>query len=399
MDDDGGQYRHFSSDDYINRINNNNNNNHEDGVLLPQVASKSDATKNTEIKRKGCQRFRPVTVSIISFFLHFGAVMGILFGGAMVLAAIEDPPPPKTNTTHIDAPLPVFNKTELYKKLTRDLKKTHDINITAEQLKSLIGWYKNFKKAEKVPKLENQKFIFLKWLYFAVVTTTTIGYGDIAPKTDNGKLFTIGFVVIGIILMMTLLARCGTIISATNKRFYGLLRKYCCIPCNRREAAKKGKRKSTLSDEAQEDTTKTTSPCVSDELLSVISIHLIFLGFLWGGIWYGIWKGTNDWSYIDVIYFWFVTFTTCGYGDMTYSIQVEVDNIFEHTIYRLFGLALLSAIINAIASYINYRTEIKKKVDKVEMKIDERVGSVVSSAISTPSKCINMKRIFRTKDA
>lgn len=41
----------------------------------------------------------------------------------------------------------------------------------------------------------------LKWLdafYFCTITLTTIGYGDIAPKTDAGKLFTIFYVLAGI---------------------------------------------------------------------------------------------------------------------------------------------------------------------------------------------------------
>ena len=35
-------------------------------------------------------------------------------------------------------------------------------------------------------------------LYFSVITLTTIGYGDFSPQTTAGKLFTIGYILVGI---------------------------------------------------------------------------------------------------------------------------------------------------------------------------------------------------------
>jgi voltage-gated potassium channel Kch len=40
-------------------------------------------------------------------------------------------------------------------------------------------------------------------IYFSVVTLTTIGFGDFAPKTDGGKIFTIFYIIIGIGIILS----------------------------------------------------------------------------------------------------------------------------------------------------------------------------------------------------
>lgn len=45
----------------------------------------------------------------------------------------------------------------------------------------------------------------LSWLdstYFTVITLATVGYGDIVPHTDAGKIFTIFYVFVGIVLFV-----------------------------------------------------------------------------------------------------------------------------------------------------------------------------------------------------
>ncbi len=40
-----------------------------------------------------------------------------------------------------------------------------------------------------------------RWLdafYFAVITLTTVGYGDLAPQSDAAKLFTIFYILVGL---------------------------------------------------------------------------------------------------------------------------------------------------------------------------------------------------------
>lgn len=46
----------------------------------------------------------------------------------------------------------------------------------------------------------------LTWLdsvYFCVITLTTVGYGDITPQTEGGKLFTIFYVLSGLGIIFT----------------------------------------------------------------------------------------------------------------------------------------------------------------------------------------------------
>ncbi|MCC5891526.1 potassium channel family protein [Exiguobacterium sp.] len=49
------------------------------------------------------------------------------------------------------------------------------------------------------------RFEEMRWLdalYFSVITLTTIGYGDFVPSTDLGKVFTIGYVITGVGIMV-----------------------------------------------------------------------------------------------------------------------------------------------------------------------------------------------------
>ena len=43
-----------------------------------------------------------------------------------------------------------------------------------------------------------EKWRYLDAVYFSAYTMTTVGYGDLVPKTDTGKIFTIFYVFAGV---------------------------------------------------------------------------------------------------------------------------------------------------------------------------------------------------------
>lgn len=47
---------------------------------------------------------------------------------------------------------------------------------------------------------------WLDSLYFAVVTLTTVGYGDLTPQTDAGKIFTMFYILVGLGVIASFIA-------------------------------------------------------------------------------------------------------------------------------------------------------------------------------------------------
>jgi voltage-gated potassium channel len=52
-------------------------------------------------------------------------------------------------------------------------------------------------------------------LYFSVITLTTVGYGDFAPETDAGKLFTSAYVLLGIGILAAFVTRLAAEMART----------------------------------------------------------------------------------------------------------------------------------------------------------------------------------------
>jgi voltage-gated potassium channel len=56
---------------------------------------------------------------------------------------------------------------------------------------------------------------FVDALYFSVITLTTVGYGDFAPESDAGKLFTSAYVLLGIGILAAFVTRLAAEMART----------------------------------------------------------------------------------------------------------------------------------------------------------------------------------------
>lgn len=64
-----------------------------------------------------------------------------------------------------------------------------------------------------------EDLVWIDSLYFSVITLTTVGYGDFSPTTTAGKVFTMGYVLVGIGIFVALVTEVGShMVEARDRR-------------------------------------------------------------------------------------------------------------------------------------------------------------------------------------
>ena len=100
--------------------------------------------------------------------------------------------------------------------------------------------------------------------------------------------------------------------------------------------------------------------------MCVISMCFIFLLFMLLVVWHDQeMEEVARWSLVDTCYFWLVTFTTVGFGDVHFPLEVEVQHFYELVVYRVFGLSFLAGIIESVFQYLNFRKGLLLKKEKL----------------------------------
>ncbi|XP_047453946.1 potassium channel subfamily K member 5b [Mugil cephalus] len=184
---------------------------------------------------------------------------------------------------------------------------------------------------------------------FAATIVTTIGYGNVAPKTKNGRVFCILYGLCGIPLCLVWISELGSFFGDRAKRLSGvLIRKGVSVK-------------------------KVQFTCTAIFLLWGLLVHLVIPPFVFMFI--------EEWSYLEGIYFSFITLTTVGFGDYVAGVN---PNIEYPRLYRVFaeiwiymGLAWLSLFFSwNVHMVVEAHKVLKKRRHKHRHIYDEEPHSV-----------------------
>jgi len=151
-------------------------------------------------------------------------------------------------------------------------------------------------------------------MYFVVMTITTVGYGDIVPITDGGKIFIIFYIFFG----LSFVAACFGLLTAQVAQW----RLMC----------------------PKDTTTKRTCQSRMKEFvvpLMLVLVNMVIMAFVLH------FNEGSDW--VTSFYWAMVSLSSVGYGDPT--IEKESTRIFL-AIFLLWGVSSIAYALGRIASVV-----------------------------------------------
>ncbi|KAL3307759.1 Potassium channel subfamily K member 10, partial [Cichlidogyrus casuarinus] len=157
-------------------------------------------------------------------------------------------------------------------------------------------------------------------VYFCITLFTTIGYGNLTPSTNQGKVLTLIYGLVAIPLFALILSRIALWITKLIKTVSILSQESNFIPTGLRDAYY---RANTCFD----------FPFAS--CLGFLAIYLLIGASIYS---WALVDSEHSWTLLDSVYFAFISLTTVGFGDLI----PEADKFFSFisVLYLVMGLAL-----------------------------------------------------------
>ncbi|XP_036404752.1 potassium channel subfamily K member 4 [Megalops cyprinoides] len=162
--------------------------------------------------------------------------------------------------------------------------------------------------------------------FFCGTIITTIGFGNISPKTDGGQLFCIFYALVGIPMFGILLAGVGDHLGTGLRKAIGKIE--------------------TLFLKWR------VSPTIVRVISAVLSIQLGCLLFV--AVPTVMFKEIESWSLLEAAYFVVITLTTVGFGDYVAGDRADSDPLYKPLVWFwiLVGLAYFASILTMIGNWL-----------------------------------------------
>mmetsp|Transcript_3156 Transcript_3156/g.4958 ORF Transcript_3156/g.4958 Transcript_3156/m.4958 type:complete len:381 (+) Transcript_3156:58-1200(+) len=201
-------------------------------------------------------------------------------------------------------------------------------------------------------------FLFEDWdvvdaLYFSMVTFTTVGYGDISPGSQIGRLFTCIYAVAGVVIIGAIIGKIGEHVAENQIR---ITKKK---DLKLQETAVSLMQGGNDSGSSSEDDKQTTT-LISYDWAEFLSTTLKPYAYLLVPFLLSAWlEGRNqDWTIIDTLYFAVCTITTIGYGDLSPNTKLSrIVAIF----FIPFSVFALASIFGSVVAFAAERKTMKEQ--------------------------------------
>ena len=150
-----------------------------------------------------------------------------------------------------------------------------------------------------------------------------LGYGTISPSTNAGQVLCIVFAVLGIPVAILAFQSVGELMSRGITFMIAKIEKQCL----------------------KRDPTNVEAKCTAVTCALMLVLLLCAVGI----------QMADNWSFLEGFYFWFITFTTIGYGDYMTDETGSGWAVMFHLVWTTLGLCAVSCALNALATFISRR--------------------------------------------
>ncbi|CAG9539836.1 unnamed protein product [Cercopithifilaria johnstoni] len=210
-------------------------------------------------------------------------------------------------------------------------------------------------------------------IVFCFTVITTIGYGNVAPRTMEGRLFVIAYGILGIPFTMLAIASLGKFLAEILKGITQIAARLIKAIFHRNRKQKQFKENEALINDLKNDDNKQKISNDDNDVLNgteekkiekwgeaLVLIVAFFIYIIIGSIVIASYEPEMD--FFGAIYFNFVSLTTIGLGDL---VPKNEKYLVLTLIYSAVGLALTTIAIEIAAEYLKMLHYFGRKIDNV----------------------------------